>query len=264
MAINVVATASPSAAQAANPTNAPATTIAAIVGPTVAKLWEAPDKKHKLEDVNTKKFLVNKFLDYKMVDTKLVVNQLEELQVIFSDLLSEELVINEPLQVATVIEKLSCSWKDFKNYLKHKRKELSMEDMAVRLYIEKDNRKGDKSLSSLKLGLTWLKFQRLNLRSNKTGYRAIDCNHKKGQSFGNNQCKNRPSYANMMEKDVNLVAVVTNVCMVFNTKGWWINTRATRHNCGDRALFSTYEKSDNIEKLYMGNALPSPMEGTCK
>lgn len=49
-------------------------------------LWEALDKKYKLEDAGTKKFLVGKFLDYKMIDTKLVVNQMEELQIIISDL----------------------------------------------------------------------------------------------------------------------------------------------------------------------------------
>ncbi|XP_052177552.1 uncharacterized protein LOC127791608 [Diospyros lotus] len=113
--------------------------------PTVKELWDALDKKYKLEDAGTKKFLVAKFLDYKMVDSKLVVNQLEELQVLFSDLLNKGLVINEPFQVAAVIEKLPPSWKDFKNYLKHKRKELSMEDLAVRLRIEEDNRKGDKA-----------------------------------------------------------------------------------------------------------------------
>ena len=38
------------------------------------------------------------------------------------------------------------SWKDFKNYLKHKRKELSIEDLIVRLRIEEDNIKKDKSV----------------------------------------------------------------------------------------------------------------------
>jgi len=61
-----------------------------------------------------------KFLDYKMVDSKLVVNQLEEWQVLFSNFLSEGLVINESFQVVAVIKKLPPLWKDFKKYLKHK------------------------------------------------------------------------------------------------------------------------------------------------
>ena len=41
---------------------------------TSRQLWEALDKKYKLENAGTKKFLVGKFLDFKMVDTKLIVN----------------------------------------------------------------------------------------------------------------------------------------------------------------------------------------------
>ena len=33
----------------------------------------------------------------------------------------------ETFQVATIVEKLSPAWRDFKNYLKHKRKELKLE-----------------------------------------------------------------------------------------------------------------------------------------
>lgn len=35
-------------------------------------LWEALDKKYKLEDVGTKKFLLGQFFGYKMIDTNLV------------------------------------------------------------------------------------------------------------------------------------------------------------------------------------------------
>ena len=58
----------------------------------------------------------------------------------------------------------------------------------------------------------------------------------------------------MKEEDVDLIVVVTNVYMVSNAKGWWVNTGATRHICGDGALFTIYEKTDVSEKLYMGNA----------
>ncbi|XP_052203979.1 uncharacterized protein LOC127809256 [Diospyros lotus] len=176
--------------------------------PTAKELRDALDKKYKLEDAGTKKFLVGRFLDYKMVDSKLVVNQLEELEVLFSDLLSEGLVINEPFQVAAVIEKLPPSWKDFKNYLKHKRKELSMKDLAVRLHIEEDNRKGDKAPLRLEARANVVeaskpqpkkqqgKKKKVNMGPKnktltkriqgscwvcgKTGHRAIDYRHKKG------------------------------------------------------------------------------------
>ena len=41
--------------------------------------------------------------------------------------------------MAALIEKLPSLWRDFKNYLKHKRKEMGFEDVIIRLRIEEDN-----------------------------------------------------------------------------------------------------------------------------
>ena len=56
------------------------------------------------------------------------------------------MVVNEAFQVAAMIEKLPPSWNDFKNYLKHKRKEMKLEDLVIRLKIEEDNRNAEKKL----------------------------------------------------------------------------------------------------------------------
>ncbi|XP_070004236.1 uncharacterized protein [Nicotiana sylvestris] len=117
---------------------------------TLKELWIALEKKYKIEDAGLKKFVAAKFLDYKMVDSKYVITQVQKLQVIIHDLFAEGinqinfdvessnlriftnknfiecLVINEAFQVATIIEKLPPLWKDFKNYLKHKRKEIPL------------------------------------------------------------------------------------------------------------------------------------------
>ncbi|XP_075499088.1 uncharacterized protein LOC142537463 [Primulina tabacum] len=106
---------------------------------TAKDLWDSLEKKYKTEDAGVKKFVVGKFLDFKMVDNKSVINQVQEIQIINHDLLAEGMDINEPFQVAAIIEKLSPMWKDFKNYLKHKRKELKLEDLIVRLHIEEDS-----------------------------------------------------------------------------------------------------------------------------
>ena len=107
------------------------------------ELWESLDRKYKTEDVRAKKFIVGRFLDFKMVDSKTMVSQVQELQVIIHEIHVEGMVLGESFQVAVVIEKLPPAWKDFKNYLKHKRKEMSMEDLVFRLRIEEDNRRSD-------------------------------------------------------------------------------------------------------------------------
>ncbi|XP_073138326.1 uncharacterized protein [Henckelia pumila] len=107
---------------------------------TVKELLNSLEKKYKTEDAGIKKFVVGKFLDFKMIDSKTGMSQVQEIQIILHDLLAEGMEINEPFQVASIIEKLPPLWKDFKNYLKHKLKELKLEDLIVRLHIKEDNR----------------------------------------------------------------------------------------------------------------------------
>ena len=52
--------------------------------------------------------------------------------------------MNDVFQVATIIEKLPPLWKDIKNNLKHKYKEMTLEDLIVRLRIEEDNKAVEK------------------------------------------------------------------------------------------------------------------------
>nr|GEX80680.1 hypothetical protein [Tanacetum cinerariifolium] len=77
---------------------------------TAKELWESLERKYKTKDAGIKKLAVARFLDYKMVDSKNVITQVE-----------------------------------FKNYLKHKRKEMSVEDLVVRLHIEDDNKMARKN-----------------------------------------------------------------------------------------------------------------------
>ncbi|KAK3035664.1 hypothetical protein RJ639_032536 [Escallonia herrerae] len=98
-------------------------------------LWESLERKYKTEDAGSKKFVVGKFLDFKMLDSKTL---------ILHDINAEGMVLGESFQVAALIEKLSPTWKDFKNYLKHKYKEMKLEDLIVRLRIEEDNRQSEK------------------------------------------------------------------------------------------------------------------------
>ena len=76
---------------------------------------------------------MGRFLDYKMIDSKNVVSRVQELKVILREIPIEGMMLSETFQVATIIEKLPPTWKDFKNYLKHKRKEMTIEDLDFEL-----------------------------------------------------------------------------------------------------------------------------------
>jgi len=54
------------------------------------------------------------------------------------------MTLSESFQVVAIIEKLPPLWRDFKNYLKHKCKDIKLEELVVRLGIEENNRKAEK------------------------------------------------------------------------------------------------------------------------
>ncbi|KAK5826172.1 hypothetical protein PVK06_021087 [Gossypium arboreum] len=85
-------------------------------------------------------------------DDSLTVKEGEELQLIIHGILAEGMIISESFQVAAIVEKLPPAWNDFKNYLKHKIKEMSVEELIVRLQIKKDNRGTEKRLNKVTNG----------------------------------------------------------------------------------------------------------------
>ena len=248
---------------------------------TAKEVWEMLEKKYKTEDAGAKRFVIGKFLKYNMADTKTVIKQVEEIQVLIHELHAEGCAISEQFQVGSIIEKLPPSWMDFKVYLKHKRREMTIEDLILRLRVEEDHRKGDSvdgartnviesepsikqkfqkfkgnKMSKLKpKGKDFKKIKGSCWVCGKAGHKAQECRHQKDQTV------TRTNQAHVHEFDDNLVVVVTETNMVSNVKGWWIDTGATRHICGDKNLFSEYKHMDDGEKLYMGNSSASNVEG---
>ncbi|XP_073138296.1 uncharacterized protein [Henckelia pumila] len=227
---------------------------------TAKELWESLDIKYKTEDAGAKKFLVGRFLDFKMVDSKPVISQVQEIQVILHKIHSEGMTLSESFQVAAIVEKLPLTWKDFKNYFKHKRKEMNVKELIVRLRIEEDNKSSERRLFSpvaakanvvehgqsskkkhfnpsnkrMKMGpkggITKKNFSGKFFNCDGTGHKASECKKPK---------KNRE--VNMVENishevsNMNLCAVISEVNLVgSNPREWWIDTGATRHVCSDK------------------------------
>lgn len=93
--------------------------------------WDYLKKKYKMKNVLTKKFIVGKFLEYKMANYKIIISQVQKLQVLLHDILVEKMTLSESFQIATIIEKLPHLQQDYKNYLKHKRNEMNLEELVV-------------------------------------------------------------------------------------------------------------------------------------
>ncbi|PHU05794.1 hypothetical protein BC332_26616 [Capsicum chinense] len=148
-----------------------------------------------------------------------------ELQVIIHDLLAEGLIVNDAFQVATIIEKLPLMWKDFKNYLKHKRKEMTIEDLIVQLRIKEDNKAAERRKSKKKDEANMVK--------------------------SNKECDD-------------LCAMFSECNLVGNPREWWMDSGATRHVCANKELFSSFAPSQVEEMIYMPNSATAKVEGIGK
>jgi len=263
-------------------------------------LWESLEFKYKTEDAGSKKFVVGRFLDFKMQDSKTVISQVQDIQLILHDILAEGMTLSESFQVAAIIEKLPPAWKDFKNYLKHKRKEMKLEELIMRLRIEEDNRNSEKKTGNqIMQAKANVVEQGQSSKSNNKKRKHDGKGPKQGSKGGNNKkfkgkcyvcggdghrakdCRSRkdgagsnkkPAQVNITEgyylsdglADINLSAVVSEANLVGNPKEWWVDTGATRHICADKKMFTTYKVVENGEPLYMGNSSTSKIEGTGK
>ncbi|GKA75991.1 hypothetical protein Tco_0782369 [Tanacetum coccineum] len=132
------------------------------------ELWESLERKYKTKDAGTKKFVVARFLDYKMADSKNVISQVD-----------------------AIIEKLPQSWVEFKNYLKHKQKEMSVKDLHAGSSARsnskgkgKDEKKNDKKGKGKAEYLAPKHAEAVNLRQ-----------------------------ANMVDDDVDMIAMVSDIAV---------------------------------------------------
>ncbi|XP_069150404.1 uncharacterized protein [Solanum lycopersicum] len=203
------------------------------------------EKKYKTEDAGMKKFIVTKFLDYKMIDSKTVITQVQELHVIIHDHLAEGLIVNDIFQVTAIIEKLPPMLKNFKNYLKHKRKEMTVEDLIIRLRIVEDNKAAEKRShdNSVISGVNIVEEDPTKVKKRK-----------KASGPKNNPPKKKFN-GNYFNCECNLIG---------NLREWWIDFGASCHVCANKELFSSYTPAPTDEKLFMANSIFAKVEGTDK
>ncbi|KAK0601893.1 hypothetical protein LWI29_028495 [Acer saccharum] len=63
------------------------------------------------------------------------------------------------------------------------------------------------------------------------------------------------------ENTSNFMAMISEINALEDDTTWWIDSSATRHVCMDRSLFTTNEKVDDGNILYMGNSSTATIEG---
>lgn len=75
------------------------------------------------------------------MDYKTVMSHGQDLQITLLVIYAEMMDLSENFQVAIIIEKLPSAWKSFKSYLQHKRKEMNLKDLIIKIQQVEENNK---------------------------------------------------------------------------------------------------------------------------
>ncbi|XP_019241307.1 PREDICTED: uncharacterized protein LOC109221296 [Nicotiana attenuata] len=201
-------------------------------------IWEALIKKFTAEDATKQKFLVEKFYQWQMRDDKEMNIQINEFQKLLEDLKAEGMSLPEKFAAGVLIEKLPDSWSDYKNNLKHKQKNFTIEEIVTHILIEDSNRKESvKAMTTLKANLVQRSNNNRKRYENKSqGHHASLCKYR----ARNDEEKTNNPKANLAEGGDIIAAVISQVNTVAHAKEWVIDSGATRHICANREAFSSY------------------------
>jgi hypothetical protein len=107
---------------------------------TDEELLDALTTEYGASDACSELYIMESFHDYKMVDNRFIVEQAHEIQCIAKelDLLKIKIVLRDRFVARCVIAKLPSSWRNFTTSLKHKRQEISVENLISSLDVEEN------------------------------------------------------------------------------------------------------------------------------
>ncbi|KAA0056743.1 ty1-copia retrotransposon protein [Cucumis melo var. makuwa] len=166
------------------------------------------------DDAGRKKYVVGKWLQFQMTDDKSIVEQIHEYENLVANVLSEGMKMCEILQANVLLKKSPPSWNDYRNHLKHKKKDLKLQELISHICTEEANRLKDK----------------------KKGHKSYQSNQRKGRP------SQKPTpQANLAEQDSEIIAAIVEANLIKYKTNWILDTGASRHFCTNRELLHDYK-----------------------
>jgi len=161
------------------------------------ELWEALNTKFGASDAGSELYIMESFHDFKMVNNRSVVEQAHEIQCIAKELELLKCVLPDKFVAGCIIAKLPPTWRNFATTLKHKRQEISVENLIASLDVEEKARAKDTS---------------------EKGEGQSSANMVQKKPYGKNKGNNKPSFtkpvktANFKKKKANKADLTCYAC----------------------------------------------------
>ncbi|XP_071918913.1 uncharacterized protein [Coffea arabica] len=210
-----------------------------------------------------------------MTEDKEMKEQITEYKILVDDLKNEDINLPENFATSMLIEKLSKSWIDYKNNLKHKQKNYTIDKLVKHILIEDSNRKELRTVKAKEMAFKASPIQSNNKRyANKfQNYKSNNPNFKKKKGIcyicekpehHATKCRHRkkcdkangnPPKVNLVERDDIIATVISQANIVTNVKELVVDSRTTRYICANQETFSSYTPiEDDEEVIYLGES----------
>ncbi|KAK9675815.1 hypothetical protein RND81_11G033200 [Saponaria officinalis] len=229
-------------------------------------IWESLGTKYGADDAGKKKYVVVHVYEYLCAD-----------------------VTNEGMKLDdTFIEN-----SDYRNHLKHKKKDLTLQELVGHMKTEEANRLKDKPLSlSMNNSVVAVKANLVESGEKAKGGPGKNQGAAKKNAPGKHtkpvakiqkpkgnivcyvcgksshkayQCPEKKIVeANVVVADDVIAAVVVEANLVGNVADWVLDTGASRHLCADKGLFAEFEEVADGDCVYMGNSSSALITGKGK
>jgi len=255
-------------------------------------IWDSLILKYTVEDIVRQRFMIANYYRWEMIEGKDIKIQINEYHKLIEDIKTESITLPDELKSELLIEKLSQSWTNYKQQLKHRQKQMSLSDLITHIIIEDTNRKECAAAKAKALSVkadviedkpTPKRYEKKidhKKKPNNKFSRLTETNptyKKKGNCFvcgkpGHHapQCKHRakndyPPKANLPEGEDTIMLVVSQVNLVTNVSKWVVDYEAIRHICANINVFTSYTSvGDGEEQVYLGDSKTTPVIGKGK
>ncbi|KAK4382271.1 Retrovirus-related Pol polyprotein from transposon TNT 1-94 [Sesamum angolense] len=262
------------------------------------EIWNILETRYGGDDAGRKKYVVGKWLQFHMTGDKTNNGSSPRVRKFVADVLNEGMKMCDVLQANVLLEKFPPSWSEYRNHLKHKKKDLNLQEFISHMRTEEANRLKDKEISnsciSFKANLvesslsrkdrlqpkgkkfqkggqqktfkgTDGKIQKIKVTCyccGKLGHKANQCFQRKDQQKTSHKPPSQPRpQISLTEQEEVIAAVVVEANLRENKINWILDTGASKHFCSNKELFQDFQEARDGECVFMGNSTTTGVLG---